>query len=171
MTVGARLFISAVVLIGSCVLVYAGLHLSSSQPLRFLCYLLVALLASRLKVHLPGITGTMSVNFLFILLGVVELSLPETLAIGCAAILVQCFYRDRPQFVQVLFNVCGSAWAIAAAYQVYYISTLHGQVRNPSLQLIAAATTYFLANTVPVAAVISLTEQKSLIKIYSECYF
>ena len=35
--------------------------------------------------QLPGIDGTMSVNFLFILLGVMELSLPETLVIGCTA--------------------------------------------------------------------------------------
>jgi diguanylate cyclase (GGDEF)-like protein/putative nucleotidyltransferase with HDIG domain len=171
MTRSAQGFIAVVAAAGTCVLVWGALHWSSSDPLKFLCYTVVALLASRLKVHLPGITGTMSVNFLFILLGVVELSLPETLVLGCGAILMQCFYRDRPQLVQVVFNVCGSAWAIAAAYQVYYISTLHGQVRNPSLQLIAAATTYFLANTVPVAAVISLTEQKSLVKIYSECYF
>jgi len=40
-----------------------------------------------------------------------------------------------------------------------------------ALPLFAAATTYFLANTLPIAAVISLTEQKSLIKIHSECYF
>ncbi len=171
MTGSAKGFIAVVTAAGICVLTWGALHWSSRDPLKFLCYAAVALLASRLKVHLPGITGTMSVNFLFILLGVVELSLPETLALGCSAILVQCFYRDRPQLVQVVFNVCGSAWAIAAAYQVYYISTLHGQVRNAALQLIAAATTYFLANTVPVAAVISLTEQKSLVKIYSEFYF
>ena len=171
MTRSAQGFIAVVAVAGSCVLVWGALHWSSHDPLKFLCYTVIALLASRLKVHLPGITGTMSVNFLFILLGVVELSLPETLVLGCGAILMQCFYRDRPQLVQVIFNVCGSAWAIAAAYQVYYISTLHGQVRNPALQLIAAATTYFLANTVPVAAVISLTEEKSLVKIYSECYF
>ena len=171
MTHSAQAFIAVVTAAGMCVLGWGVLHWSSQDPLKFLCYTAVALLASRLKVHLPGITGTMSVNFLFILLGVVELGLPETLALGCGAILMQCFYRDRPQLVQVVFNVCGSAWAIAATYQVYYISTFHGQVRNPSIQLIAAATTYFLANTIPVAAVISLTEQKSLIKIYSECYF
>ena len=53
--------------------------------MRFFCYLAVAVLASGLKVQLPGIDGTMSVNFLFILLGVLELSLPETLVIGCTA--------------------------------------------------------------------------------------
>src|SRR5437588_7351308 len=171
MSLRARGFISVVTAAGVCVLGWAVLNWSSHEPVKFFCYLLVALLASRLKVHLPGITGTMSVNFLFILLGVVELSLPETLAMGCAAILVQCFHRDRPQFVQVVFNVCGSAWAVADAYQVYDLTTLRAHGTNVSLQLIAAACTYFVGNTVPVATVISLTEHKSLRKIYSECYF
>src|SRR5438270_3739912 len=171
MSLRARGFISVVTAAGVCVLGWAVLNWSSHEPVKFFCYLLVALLASRLKVHLPGITGTMSVNFLFILLGVVELSLPETLAMGCAAILVQCFHRDRPQFVQVVFNVCGSAWAVAAAYQVYDLTTLRAHGTNFSLQLIAAACTYFVGNTVPVATVISLTEHKSLRKIYAECYF
>src|SRR5205807_10916 len=171
MSLRARGFISVVTAAGVCVLGWGVVNWSSREPAKFFCYLLVALLASRLKVHLPGITGTMSVNFLFILLGVVELSLPETLAIGCAAILVQCFHHDRPQFVQVVFNVCGSAWAIAAAYQVYYLTTLRAHGTNFSLQVIAAACAYFVANTVPVATVISLNEHKSLRKIYSECYF
>lgn len=118
MTLQARVFIAIVSCAGVCVLLWGALHWTSHEPAKFLIYLLVALLASRLKVHLPGITGTMSVNFLFILLGVVELSLPETLALGCSAILMQCFHRDRPSLVQVIFNVCASAWAIAAAYQV-----------------------------------------------------
>jgi diguanylate cyclase (GGDEF)-like protein/putative nucleotidyltransferase with HDIG domain len=168
MTRSARGFITVVSVAGTCVLMWGALHWSSSHPLRFACYLVVALLASRLKVHLPGITGTMSVNFLFILLGVMELKLPETLLLGCSAILMQCFYRDKPRVVQVIFNVCGSACAIATAYQAYYIV---GSYEAGALPLFAAATTYFLANTLPIAAVISLTEQKSLIKIHSECYF
>src|SRR5512138_3315095 len=56
---------------------------------RFLIYLLTALLASGLKVHLPGITGTMSVNFLFILMAVVDLTLPETLIIATGCVIVQ----------------------------------------------------------------------------------
>jgi hypothetical protein len=43
--------------------------MASRDPLKFLCYLVIALVASRLKVNLPGITGTMSVNFLFLPLG------------------------------------------------------------------------------------------------------
>ena len=171
MTASARLFISVVVLVGSCIIGYAALHHSSSQPIRFVCYLLVALFASRLKVNLPGITGTMSVNFLFILVGILELSFGETLALGCAAIVVQCFYRDRPRLVQVVFNICATAFAIAAAYSVYHLAIFHGRFNNPSLLLLITASTYFVCNTVPVATVIALTEHKSLERIWSECYF
>lgn len=171
MTASARLFISVVVLVGSCIIGYAALHHSSSQPIRFVCYLLVALFASRLKVNLPGITGTMSVNFLFILVGILELSFGETLALGCAAIVVQCFYRDRPRLVQVVFNICATAFAIAAAYSVYHLAIFHGRFNNPSLLLLITASTYFACNTVPVATVIALTEHKSLERIWSECYF
>jgi diguanylate cyclase (GGDEF)-like protein/putative nucleotidyltransferase with HDIG domain len=171
MTLYARAFIGVVTLAGVCVIAWGELHWASRDPLKFAAYLLVAIVASRMKVQLPGITSSMSVNFLFILLGILELNLPETLAVGCAAILMQCFDRERPQPVQVIFNVCGSAWAIAAAYQIYALWILRGHNRNPSLPLIAAACTYFVANTVPVATVISLTEHKSLRKIYAECYF
>ena len=64
---------------------FALSHWQSADLARFVCYVAVAVLASGLKVQLPGIDGTMSVNFLFILLGIMELSLPETLVIGCAA--------------------------------------------------------------------------------------
>src|SRR5438046_10263222 len=37
--------------------------------------------------------------------------------------------------------------------------------------LVASGGTFFLPNTVPVACVISLTEQKPLRKVWSECYF
>jgi diguanylate cyclase (GGDEF)-like protein/putative nucleotidyltransferase with HDIG domain len=153
------------------VLTYTVLHGASHDSLKFLCYLIIALVASRLKVNLPGITGTMSVNFLFLLLGVLELSLSETMAIGCAAVVVQCFDRDRPVPIQVAFNVCSTALAIAATFAAYRFPLFHRVVGNPSTLLFMAACVYFVANTVPVAAVISLTERRSLRRIWADCYF
>jgi hypothetical protein len=89
LTPGAKLLISLVVTAGTGVLLYAAINPISKNIAQFICYLLIALLASRLKVNLPGITGTMSVNFLFILLGILELSFTETLVLGTAAIMVQ----------------------------------------------------------------------------------
>jgi diguanylate cyclase (GGDEF)-like protein/putative nucleotidyltransferase with HDIG domain len=171
MSAAPRFFIAVVVLCGMTVLTYSVLHGRSQNPLKFFCYLVIALAASRLKVNLPGITGTMSVNFLFLLLGVLELSLSEAMALGCAAVVVQCFDRDRPIPIQVAFNVCSTALAIAVTFAAYRYSLFHRAVKNPSTLLFLAASVYFVANTLPVAAVISLTERRSLRKIWSECYF
>src|SRR5204863_6452757 len=118
----AKALISLVVAVGTGVLLYAAVYPTSKNIAQFICYLLIAILAARLKVHLPGITGTMSVNFLFILLGVLELSLPETLLIGCAATLVQCLWQARQKVVpaKVVFNVCMMANAIALSYFAYH---------------------------------------------------
>src|SRR6195256_6797707 len=139
-------------LAGTCVLGYGALNPTSRNIAQFICYLLIALLASRLKVNLPGITGTMSVNFLFILLGILELSFTETLVLGTAAIMVQCFYRDRPSAIQVTFNICASAFSIAVAYEVYHTAFGHWPANTHPLVLIIADFTYFVANTASIAA-------------------
>src|SRR5450755_1776820 len=171
MSAAPRFFIAVVVLCGTAVLTYTVMHGRSENPLKFFCYLVIALAASRLKVNLPGITGTMSVNFLFLLLGVLELSLSEAMALGCAAVVVQCFDRDRPIPIQVAFNVCSTALAIAITFAAYRFSLFHRAISNPSTMLFLAASVYFVANTLPVAAIISLTERRSLRKIWADCYF
>src|SRR5579859_3075041 len=107
MSLVAKVYVSAIVVIGLAVAV-AELTLWESQDLfRFVCYLALAILASRLKVSLPGISGALSVLFIFILFAIVELSMPEAMFIGCSAILMQCLwnYKQRPKWHQVLFNV------------------------------------------------------------------
>ena len=79
LSIQTKAFVGINVALGMVVLGFALFHWQSQDLMRFACYLVVAVLASGLKVQLPGIDGTMSVNFLFILLGVLELSLPETL--------------------------------------------------------------------------------------------
>src|SRR6267143_2749591 len=123
MSIRARLFIGATAALGMWALAHALWHWQSVDLTRFVCYLLVAVLASSLKVQLPGIDGTMSVNFLFILLGVMELSLPETLLIGCTATLVQSVWHARKRLdpVKVIFNVVGMmANASALTYLSYH---------------------------------------------------
>ena len=171
MSAAPRSFIAVVVLAGLPTLTYTLLlHGWGQSPLKFLCYLVIALAASRLKVNLPGISGTMSVNFLFLLLGVLELSLSETMALGFAAVVVQCIGRERTVPIQVSFNTCSTALAIAVTFFSYRYFLLHSRIHAPVL-LFAAACIYFVANTLPVAIVISLTERRPLHRIWSDCYF
>jgi diguanylate cyclase (GGDEF)-like protein/putative nucleotidyltransferase with HDIG domain len=166
-------FVGLTALSGTAVLVYSLWHWQSADLTRFLCYLAVALLASVLKVQLPGIDGTMSVNFLFILMGVMELSLAETLVIGCAATLLQSIWHlgKRLDPVKVIFNVAGMmANASALTYLSYHWLAARVGGNKPIL-LMVAALVFFFANTLPISVVIALTEGKSARRVWAECYF
>jgi diguanylate cyclase (GGDEF)-like protein/putative nucleotidyltransferase with HDIG domain len=166
-------FVGLTALSGTAVLVYSLWHWQSADLTRFICYLAVALLASVLKVQLPGIDGTMSVNFLFILMGVMELSLAETLVIGCAATLLQSIWHlgKRLDPVKVIFNVAGMmANASALTYLSYHWLAARVGGNKPIL-LMVAALVFFFANTLPISVVIALTEGKSARRVWAECYF
>ncbi|HLH07689.1 MAG TPA: HD domain-containing phosphohydrolase [Terriglobales bacterium] len=169
----ARIFVAVTATAGFVIAASTFSHWQSSDPVRFFFYFLIAMLASGMKVTLPGINGTMSVNFLFILIGLLDMSYPETMALGCAATLVQSFYGSwkRVKPVHVIFNVFSMmCTAIAVSHFVYTKAAIifHGSTQ---LMLISAATAYFLANTIPVTAIISLTEEKSFKQLWLECYF
>ena len=173
LSIQTKAFVGTTALAGAVVLGFALSHWHSQDPMRFVCYLVVAVLASGLKVQLPGIDGTMSVNFLFILLGVLELSLPETLVIGCTASLAQSVWqlRGRLDPVKVLFNVCGMmANASALTYLTYHSLVERFGASKPIL-LMVSALMFFFANTLPISIVIALTEGKSSRRVWSECYF
>src|SRR6202050_2776369 len=173
LSIQTKLFIGLAASLGVVVLGFALLHWQSQDLPRFLSYLAVAVLASGLKAQLTGIDGTMSVNFLFILLGVLELSLPETLLIGCTATLVQSVWQPRNRLdpIKILFNVAGMmANASPLTYIPYHwLAQRYGA--NKPILLMVAALVFFFANTLPISIVISLTEGKSSRKVWSECYF
>jgi len=166
-----RAFIGLVISVGLIVLCIGVLHASAPDPLQFLAYLVIAIIASSLKVNLPGISGTMSVNFLFILLGVVELGFADTLAIGGAATVAQCLYRDKPRPIQVAFNACSVISACAAAYWAYQLALGRIPHAGIAIALLLAASVFFFMNTAPVALVIALTEKRSPRTIWRETYF
>jgi diguanylate cyclase (GGDEF)-like protein/putative nucleotidyltransferase with HDIG domain len=171
LSVPAKLFISLIVSAGLATLLYGGVHQSSKNIAEFICYLGIAILASRLKVNLPGITGTLSVNFLFILIGILELSFSETLILGAVSMLAQCLYPERPKAIQVTFNVCAGSVSTALAYAIYHMPVANLLVGSRPVLLGLAATGYFIANAGSIAAVISLTERRPLIRILVDCYF
>ena len=169
----ATFFITTTATVGMLVLAHSIWYWQSSDLTRFVCYLLIATLASGLKIQLPGIDGTMSVNFLFILLGVLEMSMSETLVIGCTASLAQCIWwaRSKPDPAKLAFNVLSMmANAIAISYFAFHhLERVLGG--STPLLLVITALIFFLANTLPVSIIISLTEGKSPRKVWSECYF
>ena len=168
--IGAKAFIGLVIAIGTASLLQAAIHQSSKNIAQFICYLGVAVLASRLRVTLPGITGTLSVNFLFILVGIAELSYSEAMTLGAISMLAQTLYPNRPNAIQLTFNVCAGAVSTALAYVVYHSSLANELIASRPLILCLAASTYFIANAGCIGAVISFSEGRPLRRILVDCY-
>ena len=168
----ATLFILTQVLAGIPLVPYALLHWHTDNSLRFASFLAVALGASLFKVRLPGIQATMSANFLFILVGILDLSYPETLLMGCLGGLVQSLWqaKPRPHVIQILFNFANLALSISLAHLVFQSQLAYNLGLRWPLLLAAASTTYFAMNTMSVSGIIAMTERRNPLMVWKECY-
>ena len=171
MSLQARAYIAFICMLGLVCLLTANWQMQ--HPARFACYLLICIVASALKVNLPGILGTMSVNFLFILIGVLDLGAGQTLLMGSLGALVQCVWKPKSQIrpVQAAFSVMNIAVAVFGAYYTYHWSFAQRLSQGTPVLLIAASLVYFVLNTAGVAGVVALTEKKSVIDTWRNCYF
>jgi len=170
----ARLFIGCVVLGGLGTL---GCGASTSQwnlDLRFLSLLIMALLASRLSVPLPELNSSMSVNLPFLLVAAAWLSLPAALIIGGAASLVQSIPTKKNSFrlVHALFNSSSMVIGIGASWAALNTGIILRATELPekTLMLIVAMGIFFMAQTIPVTVILSLTEGAGAFRTWLEIF-
>jgi len=168
----SKVFLAVIVLSGLAVLANGVLHPSSTNLVRFLAFLVVACVAARLKVRLPGLTGNMSVNLPFILVAAAELSSSEALAIACFSTLVQCLPLASQKFnmAQVIFNFSNMALALGATRLVLGSSGAISSTSSYALSLLLSAAAFFVVNTSPVALIISLTEGKNALEVWRSIF-
>src|ERR1700719_2414702 len=168
--IGARAYVAGMAAVALVCFVSAFFFWHSSDPVKFACYLVAALLASSFKVSLPGIEGTLSMNFLFTLVGVLEMSLPETLLLGLVSTLAQFYWRParRLKLVQLVFNLSQVTVSSGAAYGAYKLVSLY--VGYGPLALLVAAITHFACNTTAMSTIIGLTEDKPVAKVWTASY-
>lgn len=169
----ARAYVIITSLCGIGTLAVALMNWHAGHPLQFLFYLTLAAICSNLKVSLPGINSTMSVNFLFILIGVTELTLAETLAMGCISSMAQSFLRARmrPKLVQLIFNVSSLTLASAASYVAFHSQLVRRIDSSLAILLFLASSMFFLVNTISISGIIALAEGKHLWRVWYESFF
>ncbi len=125
--------------------------------------------SSRLNLKLPGLNGNMSVSLPFILLAAVTLSTFEALVLGILSAGVQSLPRGQNKIkpIQIIFNLSTMAIGVFLASVI-----LHGGVRTLSVWasasglLVLAGMSLVMAQTLPVATIISLTEGGRLLRIW-----
>jgi len=137
------------------------------HPYLALAVLALAAATSRMKVKLPGINGNMSVNLPFLLTAIVSLSAAEAAVITLISTAMQCWPRKgariNPQ--QMEFNLSMMVLASATASLMLHAASMGQWSAGPACLALAAAT-LFLGQTAPVAAIISLSENKSAAEIW-----
>ena len=160
-----RAYIGIVVGLGAAVLTFGLYTFTSNNLARLLAYIIVALASAGMKVKLPSVLGTLSINFVFLLIGIAELSLGETLLLGCLATLAQCIFhaKARPRVSQVLFSVASVEIALRAAYSFHHAPDLRS--------FVLTTTVFFISNTFLIALVIALTEGKNAVQVWKTSYF
>jgi hypothetical protein len=143
--------------------------LSHSLHLYFaLTVLALAAITSRMKVKLPGINGNMSVNLPFLLVAIVNLSAAEAVVITGISTLVQCWPKKgtnlKPE--QMIFNLSMMTFATCLASLVFRVASPGGAVWSMPLSLALASATLLLGQTIPVAAIVSISEGKPTFPIF-----
>src|SRR4029077_14171009 len=86
----------------------------------FSVFLVLFLGAALLKARIPGITGTYTPIFFFVLLGSEALSFPEVVTAAALAAIVQCTFnlKEFPSLAQIGFNASNTMISTTFAYLV-----------------------------------------------------
>ncbi len=144
---------------GVAVVGWVALGVHAWPHLPFLAMLAIAVPASRLKLKLPGLTGNMSVNLPFILLAAVTLSTFEAVVLAMLSAAVQSLPRDGGKIkpMQIVFNLSTMAIAVGLASEILHRGAHLSLWASASKLMVLAGTSLLLAQTVPVATIISLT--------------
>ena len=166
----ANFFAAAVIVIGALTI---GLGLSqwrSADLARLVTYVLITVVAARMRIQLPSIQGTLSVSFLFAFVGVLELSLAESILLGIVSVLSQSVFPKKSKNYQIAFSVSNNCFAIAIVYALYAVLGSRFSTLGMPLILTVLTLSFFLLNTVPIAIAIGLTEGRNIVAIWKKNY-
>ena len=168
----AKAYIAIITALAVAVLAVVTSRWNTENFLRFLLFFALAMVASAMKIRLPGFKTTISINFVFILIGLALFSLGETVLIGFGGALVQSLWKtqSRPKPVQVLFNASCLTVCTAAAFWTSHTVPSMLELNSIAAMMVLGAGVYVVLNTGLVSLVISLAEQRSLRETWSSCY-
>jgi hypothetical protein len=162
-----KIYISAIVGLAIVLISWSLPELRVTNGPMLTGFVLVALLASTLKVRIPGLDGHYSLNFLVLLASLWELSAGEIFLMAAACGVTQSYWRAarRPQLVQVAFNASNVVVSMAVARMLFLL--LAG-LPEPWLILAGglAAAGHYTVNGLLTSVVLCLVQDQPLQQIW-----
>jgi diguanylate cyclase (GGDEF)-like protein/putative nucleotidyltransferase with HDIG domain len=171
----ARLFVSAVIILGAGLLVAFFPVRSFASPWLFLLLLTLSSITSVFKVNLPLARSgsTMSVSYAVDFASLLLLGPNETMLVAAASAWSQCTFRikERNPLYRTFFSMACLVITVQVAGTIYGLlggtPGVLGILTLPK-PLVGAATAYFLINTAMIATAIALSTRQSIVKIWNE---
>ena len=165
MPLRANILVTTIVLASVGLLGFAAVQPGHGWML-FSVYLASALLSSGLKVKRPSGSGSMSLNYPFIFLAMVQFSPLQACLLAAFSVAAQCRVKKLTAFslLQCTFNVSNTVVSTACAYSTYALLGRFGMPSAPALAF--AASMYFFCNTIPVAMVIGWSQQTPVVPLW-----
>jgi diguanylate cyclase (GGDEF)-like protein/putative nucleotidyltransferase with HDIG domain len=158
-------------------LVLAAVSLTGWRPeaddlWRLSLYVIAGVLSSGFKVNLPGLLCTLSMNYVFIIAGLLDLHLQGGLIIGLCSVLGQVFLRakQQPKWEQALFNVAAISFPVFAANTLLQMHLPLVVDRIGIVPVVSASIAYFCVNTMILALIIGFTSNKLPHRVWQESY-
>jgi hypothetical protein len=168
----AKAYIALVLASGTVILFLAARWWSSASLTQFAALLCFTVLASTLKVRIPGMTSTISPNFAFLLIAIAFFNFSQVVVAALCAALLQSFWRPKspPRMVQVLFSAAALVLSSAFAFTASHLMVRPLDTNNVVPLVLLAGTFYLSMNTVLVSIVVGLTEQQPIRQVCQHCY-
>src|SRR5713226_2539586 len=168
----AKWYIGLVLASGTVILFLAARWWSSASRPQLVALLCFTLVASTLKVRIPGMTSTISPNFAFLLIAMAFFSFSQVIVAALGAALLQSFWRPQspPRMVQVLFSAAALVLSSAFAFAASHFIVRPFDTNNAVALVLLAGTFYLSLNTALVSIVVGLTEQRPIRQVCQHCY-
>ena len=168
LTFGARLLLAVVMTVAAAVLANSAVYWHSPDLIKFGAFLSISLISAGARLRVPGMTEPLPLGFLFVLLGLVELTPSETILLACGVALIQCYWNQpqRPPAAFVLFQVALMIVAAGAAERVYHSAWFQFSDIDTSYRLAIATLALFLLNTAPIAKWTAIAERRDFAAVW-----
>jgi diguanylate cyclase (GGDEF)-like protein/putative nucleotidyltransferase with HDIG domain len=175
--VAARIYVSAVILIGAALVVWLGPRATFDRPWLFASLLLLSAATSAFKVSLPLAKSgsTMSVSYAVDFAALLLLGPHETMLVAVTSAWSQCTFRMkvRNPVYRTLFSMACLAIAVQAAGLGYTSAggvpgVLQHSLSGLARVLVSAATVYFVFNTCIIAIAIALSTRQPFVSVWNQ---
>jgi hypothetical protein len=168
----AKAYIAMIAVIAAGVLALVTSQWNPQNLKQFVVFFALAMLASTLKIRLPGFKTTISTNFVFVLIGIAWFSFAETVLVGLGGAIVQSLWKTqtRPKPVQVLFNGACLTVCTAAAFSASHNLPAMLGLDSMAAMMVLGTCVYVALNTGLVSLVIALAEGRQLRELWASCY-